>query len=167
MDRPVLLLNANYEPIHVCNTKRAVGLLMMHKAEIIVNSRGVIRTPSTTFPRPSVIRLSYMVHRPRPRITLTKREILRRDNYTCQYCGQRSHRLTIDHVRPRRLGGVHGWENVVAACPACNHRKGGRTLANAHMRLLRRPYEPKATASYLFGGYLEENREWLGFVDGW
>jgi 5-methylcytosine-specific restriction endonuclease McrA len=167
MNRPVLLLNANYEPLHVCNTRRAVGLILKDKAEIILNGRGVIHTPSTIFLRPSVIRLSYMVHRPYPRVKLTKREILRRDNYTCQYCGQRSAHLTIDHIKPRRLGGAHEWSNVVAACPACNHRKGGRMLAEAHMQLLHQPYEPSATPSYLFGGYLEQNQEWRGFIEGW
>ena len=167
MDRPVLLLNANYEPMHVCNTKRAVGLLMMDKAEIIVNGRGVIHTPSTTFPRPSVIRLSYMVHRPRPRVKLTKKEILRRDGYTCQYCGRHSARLTLDHVTPKRLGGVHWWDNLVAACPACNSRKGGRTPEQAHMYPLHPPREPKPTASYLFGHYLEHNQEWRSFLKGW
>ncbi len=167
MERPVLLLNANYEPIHVCNTKRAMGLLTMNKAEIVLNGRGVIRSASTTFLRPSVIRLSYMVHRPHPRIKLTKREILRRDNHTCQYCGQTVPRLTVDHVQPRRLGGAHWWENLVAACPTCNHRKGGRTLGEAHMRLLNQPREPKPTASYLFGRYLEQHQEWRGFIEGW
>ena len=167
MNRPVLLLNVNYEPIHVCNTKRAIGLLMMDKAEILLDGRGVIRTPSSTFPRPSIIRLSYMVHRPRPRVKLSKKEILRRDNYTCQYCGQRSPNMTIDHVMPRRLGGIHGWDNLVAACPACNHRKGGRTLAEAHMKLLHQPYEPKATARYLYGRYLEQNQDWDSFIKGW
>jgi 5-methylcytosine-specific restriction endonuclease McrA len=167
MNRPVLLLNANYEPIHVCNTKRAMGLLMLHKAEIILNGRGIIRTPSATFLRPSVIRLSYMVHRPRPRVTLTKREIMRRDNFTCQYCGQHSARLTVDHVTPRRLGGIHWWDNLVAACPQCNHRKGGRTLAEAHMKLLHQPDEPRPTPIYLFGGYLTENQEWRSYIEGW
>jgi 5-methylcytosine-specific restriction endonuclease McrA len=167
MDRPVLLLNANYEPIHVCNTKRAIGLLMMDKAEIILNGRGVIRTPSSAFLRPSIIRLSYMVHRPRPRVKLSKKEILRRDNYICQYCGQRSSHMTIDHVMPRRLGGTHGWDNLVAACPACNHRKGGRTLAEVHMKLLHQPHEPQATARYLYGRYLEHNQGWDSFIEGW
>lgn len=167
MDKPVLLLNANYEPIHVCNTKRAMGLLMTHKAELILNGRGVIRTPSLTLPRPAVIRLSYMVHRPRPRVKLSKKEILRRDDYTCQYCGQRNARLTIDHVTPRRLGGAHWWDNLVAACPACNRHKGGRTMVEAHMKLLRQPQEPQATASYLFGRYLVKNQEWNEFIRGW
>ncbi len=167
MNEPVLLLNANYEPIHVCNTKRAMGLLMTNKAEIILNGRGVIRTPSATFVRPSVIRLVYMVHRPRPQVKLTKKEILRRDNYTCQYCGRQGGRLTVDHVYPRRLGGAYWWDNLVTACPACNHRKGGRTLEEAHMKLLRQPAEPQATATYLFGRYLDQNQEWYDFLVGW
>jgi 5-methylcytosine-specific restriction endonuclease McrA len=167
MDRPVLLLNANYEPIHVCNTRRAMGLLVMDKAEIIRNGRGVIHIPSTTYLRSSVIRLSYMVHRPRPRVKLTKREILRRDKYTCQYCGRHSPHMTIDHVTPRRLGGTHWWDNLVAACPACNHQKGGRKLEEVRMRLLHQPYEPKATAAYLLGGYLDDNQEWRSFIEGW
>ncbi len=167
MNRPVLLLNANYEPLHVCTTKRAMGLLMVGKAEIILNGRGVIRTPSTTLVRPSVIRLSYMIQRPRPRVKLSKREILRRDRYTCQYCGRQSRNLTLDHVVPRRLGGGHCWENLVAACPACNRRKGGRTLNEARMRLLRHPFEPSPTASYLFGRHLQTNRHWRRFIEGW
>jgi 5-methylcytosine-specific restriction endonuclease McrA len=167
MHRPVLLLNANYEPIHVCNTKRAIGLLMMGKAEIILNGRGVIKTPSSAFPRPSVIRLSYMVQRPRPRVKLTKKEILRRDNYTCQYCGRKGGQLTLDHVRPKRLDGTHGWENLVTACPTCNRRKGGRALTESPIQLLSQPYEPPATAQYLFGRYLRENKEWKDFIQGW
>lgn len=167
MDRPVLLLNVNYEPIHVCNTKRAMGLLTVGKAKIILNGRGIIRTPSTTFPRPSVIRLSYMVRRPRPQVKLSKREILHRDHHLCQYCGRPSARMTIDHVMPRRLGGAHWWDNLVAACPACNLRKGGRTLAEARMTLLHQPFEPRATAHYLFGRYLKHNRGWRGFIEGW
>jgi 5-methylcytosine-specific restriction endonuclease McrA len=167
MDRPVLLLNANYAPLHVCNTKRAMGLLMLGKAEILLNGRGIIRTASRNLPRPSVIRLSYMVHRPRPQVKLSKREILRRDNYTCQYCGRQGTRMTIDHVVPKRLSGTHDWHNLVTACPACNLRKGGGTAAEARMALLRPPQEPKATASYLFGRYLEQNQEWISFIQGW
>lgn len=167
MNEPVLLLNANYEPLHICSTKRAMGLLMIGKAEIILNGRGIIQTPSTTFLRPSVIRLSYMVHRPHPRVKLSKREILRRDHYTCQYCGRKSPNLTLDHVTPRHLGGAYRWDNLVAACPSCNRRKGGRTASEAKMQLLQPPTEPSATASYLFGRHLESNQDWQRFIEGW
>ncbi|RME91123.1 MAG: HNH endonuclease, partial [Anaerolineae bacterium] len=124
MQAPVLVLNANFEPINVCTTRRAIGLILAGKAAMVVNGRGYIHTVSQAFPRPSVIRLERMIHRPRPRVKLTRREIFRRDNYTCQYCGRRTPMLTVDHVLPRHLGGKHTWTNVVTACPACNHRKG-------------------------------------------
>jgi 5-methylcytosine-specific restriction endonuclease McrA len=167
VNEPVLVLNANYEPLNVCTTKRAVGLMMTGKAELLLNGRGVIRTASSSFPRPSIVRLSYMVHRPRPKVKLTKREIFRRDNYTCQYCGKKTTKLTIDHVMPRHRGGEHSWSNLVAACPACNRRKGGRTPQEANMVLRTPPIEPNASAEYLFGYLLDSYSEWETYIQGW
>lgn len=167
MNEPVLVLNANFEPLNVCTTRRAMNLIFLDKASLVLNGRGVIRTVTKSFPRPSVIRLFRMIKRPRPIVRLTKREILRRDNYTCQYCGKRTPYLTIDHVLPRRLGGSHTWENLVAACPPCNHHKGGRTIAQAHMHLSRIPTRPPSSARYIFAGHLRQNDDWTVFVDGW
>lgn len=167
MDQPVFLLNGNYEPLHVCTTRRAMGLILAGKAVVVENGRGLIRTVSNVYERPSVIRLLYVVQHPRPRIRLSKREVLRRDGYRCQYCGRQASNLTVDHVMPRHRGGEHSWENVVAACPQCNRRKGDRTLEEAHMTLLSRPREPQPTALYLFGSYLAENQEWLKYLEGW
>jgi 5-methylcytosine-specific restriction endonuclease McrA len=164
---PVLVLNANFEPLNVCDTRRAVGLILLNKASLILNGRGEIQTVSSNFPAPSIIRLERMIKRPRQSVRLTKREVFRRDNYTCQYCGQRPLRLTVDHVIPRRLGGGHTWENLVTACPACNLRKGGRMLEHANMVLMHHPVEPPASALYLFGRYLDNNREWIPFIEGW
>ena len=164
---PVLILNVNFEPLHVCNTKRALSLVLHGKAEIILNGRGTIRSASAEYEIPSVIRLGYMVRRPRLQISLTKREILRRDDHTCQYCGYHSYVMTIDHVIPRRLGGEHAWTNVVAACPPCNRRKGGKLPEGANMRLRRQPYQPKATAVYRFGPHLATHSEWEQFISGW
>ena len=167
MNEPVLVLNRNYEPLNVCNTHRAVGLVMVGKAEIVENGRGYIHTVSALFPRPSVIRMAYLIRRPRPRVKLSKREIFRRDDYRCQYCGQESGRLTVDHVVPRRLGGLHSWENLVTACPACNRRKGSRSPVDAHMHLLRPPFEPAPSAHYLFGRHGREYAEWARYLEGW
>lgn len=167
MNEPVLVLNANYEPLHICSTKRAVGLMMTGKAELLLDGRGVIRTSSSSYPRPSIVRLSYMVHRPYPRVKLSKREIFRRDRFICQYCGEHSTVLTIDHVVPRHRGGRHTWENLVTACPTCNRRKGGRTPQEAGMHLKTRPIEPKASAEYLFGRLLENHDEWATYLRGW
>lgn len=164
---PVLVLNANFEPLNVCTTKRAIGLIFAGKAEMIENGRGYIRTVRQDYPRPSVIRIGYMVKRPRPRVRLSKREVFRRDNYTCQYCGSSHGRLTLDHVVPRHLGGRHRWENLVTACARCNLRKGGRSLDQVPMTLDQAPNEPRADAVYLFGNHLDDNDSWRQYLEGW
>lgn len=164
---PVLVLNTNYEPLNISSVRRAMGLVLHGKAELVMNGRGLVRTPSDSFPCPSIIRLGRMVQRPRPRVKLTKREVFRRDKHTCQYCGQRAHQLTIDHVVPRRHGGDYTWSNVVAACAPCNRRKGGQVPSKARMRLIRKPFEPRPTASYRFGNYTVTNSDWQPFIEGW
>ncbi|MEA4909345.1 MAG: HNH endonuclease [Chloroflexi bacterium] len=167
MSESVLVLNANFEPINVCNMRRAIGLILADKAALVLDGRGLIMTANRGYPRPSIIRLQNMIHRPRPQLKLTRREVFRRDGYLCQYCGKRTLDLTIDHVIPRHMGGPHTWTNVVAACSQCNHRKGGRTLDEAHMHLLRQPIEPPSSAFYIFGKHLNENKEWEPFLSGW
>jgi 5-methylcytosine-specific restriction endonuclease McrA len=163
----VLVLNANFEPINICTVRRAVGLIITDKAALVVNGRGYIHTINQVVPRPSIIRLQHMVNRPRLRVKLNRREIFRRDNFTCQYCGKQGGNLTIDHVYPRHLGGQHLWNNVVTACAACNHRKGGRTLKESGMQLARLPREPQASAEYVFGRHLSDYDDWLPFLQGW
>jgi len=163
----VLVLNANYEPINTCSLHRAVGLILLQKAILVENGRGEIHTATAAFPRPSIIRLQKMVSHPRPGVKFNRREILRRDNFTCQYCGKHTPELTIDHVVPRHLGGRHTWTNVVAACPACNHHKGGRLLTHAGMHLLHQPKEPSSAAEYIFARYLQDAQEWMPYLSGW
>jgi 5-methylcytosine-specific restriction endonuclease McrA len=167
MYAPVLVLNANFEPINVCNTRRAIALVLSGKANLVMNGRGEIKTVARSYPRPSIIRLEKMIRRPRPRVKLTKREILRRDEFACQYCGERTNNLTIDHVIPRHMGGDHSWDNLVTACSTCNHRKGGRTLEQVQMRLLKTPGEPPSSARYIFARHLRENTDWMPFIQGW
>lgn len=165
--QPVLVLNANYEPLNVCDTRRALSLVLSGKAQTVLHRHEPVRTASGVVPRPSVIKLEHMVRRPRPRVKLSKREIFRRDNYTCQYCGRQTTHLTIDHVVPRHRGGGHLWDNLVAACPNCNRRKGGLTPVDAGMPLRQRPIEPSPTADYLFSRHLPENEEWRMYIQGW
>jgi len=139
---PVLVLNQNYDPLNVCTVRRALVLLDRGKAEVIENGRGYLRTPTVAVAVPSVIRLRYYVRRPLPNGRVSRRDVFLRDRYTCQYCGRQTRDLTLDHVVPRHRGGAHDWENVVAACRSCNHRKAGRTPQEAHMQLLQRPSRP-------------------------
>ncbi len=168
LDSPVLILNANYEPLSVCNVRRAIGLIATDKALLISNGRGVIRSIRQVMPIPSIIRLHHMIRRPHQRVKLCKIEVFRRDHYTCQYCGRVVSSPTLDHVFPRHLGGTHSWENLVTACQTCNLKKGGKTLDQVHdMHLLRKPMAPPASAVYFFGKYLPNNVEWLPYIEGW
>jgi len=145
----VLVLNATYEPLNVVSVKRAVVLLLKEKAELVEAAEAKLRSESLSVPVPLVIRLMYFVKIPR-RISLpvTRRGILSRDHYACQYCGVTPPRkeLTIDHVVPRSRGGKTTWENVVTACQKCNGRKGSRTPSEAHMRLRAKPERPRYLA---------------------
>jgi 5-methylcytosine-specific restriction endonuclease McrA len=167
MSQQVLVLNSNYEPINVCDIRRAINLIICDKATLVLNGRGTIATYTTTYPLPSVIRLIKMIHRPRFKIKPVRREIFRRDGYICQYCGKHMLHLTIDHIVPKHMGGQQTWENTVTACPHCNHHKGGRTLEESGMHLLRPPKNPPDSAEYVFGHYIKDNHEWEPFIAGW
>ncbi len=167
MNEPVLVLNANFQPINVTSTYRAINLVLAEKATLVMNGRGVIHSVTHVFPLPSVIRLNRMIKRPRPIVKLNRKEIFRRDNYTCQYCGRQFSNLTIDHVIPRHLGGETNWDNVVTACPRCNHLKGGMTPQQSGMYPRHNPKHPPETAIYLFGKHLQEYQEWQEFLADW
>jgi 5-methylcytosine-specific restriction endonuclease McrA len=166
MDGVVLLLNSNYEPLNVCDVRRAFRLLFGEKAEVLEYDHHDIRTATETFRAPSVIRLQYLIKRPRPRVKLSRREIFARDGYRCQYCGRETHDLTLDHVVPRHRGGTHSWDNLVAACRSCNHRKGGKLPEEARMHLLRAPAEPRSDVYSLFTPYLTDprNEAWRTYL---
>ncbi|MEK7748977.1 MAG: HNH endonuclease [Bacteroidota bacterium] len=143
MNRKVLVLNHNYEPLSVCNVKKAVVLLYLGKAELIAASEGrSLHSVSITMPFPSIVRLSVYVRVPYKKIVLSRKNILRRDSHQCQYCGKSDVSLTVDHITPRARGGLDTWENLVCACIDCNNRKGDRTPGEAHISLQRKPIRP-------------------------
>lgn len=145
----VLVLNVSFEPLSVVSVKRAIVLLLKEKAEIVEAAEAVLRSEHVTFPKPLVIRLVYYVRIPyRVSIPISRRALLIRDHYTCQYCGIQppSKELTVDHVIPRSQGGEMTWDNVVIACKPCNNKKGNRTPAEANMQLLSQPRRPKYLA---------------------
>ena len=136
-----LLLNATYEPLKVVHWQKAITLLCQGKVEVISVYDREIRGVTLTFRLPSVIRLLRYV-RIRTRfdyVPFSRANIYARDDHTCQYCGERTPTsdLTFDHVVPVAQGGRKDWENIVACCVTCNRKKGGRTPAQAGMRLIR------------------------------
>jgi len=142
LNRHVLLLNQNYEPLSVCKARRALVLVLLQKAEPVERYDLQFHSVNLTMTVPSVLRLNYYVRVRRREVPLTKRNVMRRDENTCQYCGRRHTEMTTDHVVPRSAGGAEAWENLVCACSECNARKGSRTPAQARMALRRRPKTP-------------------------
>ncbi len=167
VNSPVLVLNQNYEPLNISRVRRAVVLLLRGKAEALENGSGVLHTPSDSIPMPSVIRLVYLVKRPRPEKKLTRLEVFRRDEYKCQYCGRETKELTLDHVIPRHKGGRHIWENVVSACIPCNNRKAGRTPKEAGMKLILQPFAPRIMGYYVPYEHIQRHSEWHKFLPLW
>lgn len=150
----VLVLNASYEPINVCSTRRAVILVLKDKAEILEQGGRPLRSEHDSFHRPAVIRLVTYVRVPRNAHSrrISRKAVLARDLWTCQYCGERKPGLTIDHVIPRSRGGTSVWENIVAACGGCNRRKGDRLPHEIQMHPRTTPRAPAPTIFITIAG---------------
>jgi 5-methylcytosine-specific restriction endonuclease McrA len=140
-----LVLNATFEPLCVVSDRRAVVLVLAETAEMLHASDALVHSAHLVMAVPSVVRLRRYVRVPyRWSTPLNRRSVFARDGHRCQYCGADAE--SIDHVVPRSKGGEHAWENVVAACRACNVRKGDRLLAATSMQLRRRPSAPHDSA---------------------
>lgn len=141
LQRSVLVLNASYEAINVCTVQRAMVLICKGAAIVQEKSPYLLRTAKAKIPLPSVIRLLSYRHVPRRTRAVSRKNVMIRDGYACQYClavlpGKE---LTLDHVHPRSRGGKSTWENLVACCYGCNNRKGDRTPSEARMVLAKPP----------------------------
>jgi 5-methylcytosine-specific restriction endonuclease McrA len=141
LHRPVLVLNASYEPVNICAARRALVLILKGVASAEEHTHGHLHSQHAAVPMPSVIRLLEYRRIPHQTRALSRKNILMRDRFTCQYCHKvfNSADLTLDHVIPRSRGGETSWENLVACCHACNNRKGNRTPEEAGQRLLHSP----------------------------
>ncbi len=162
----MLVLNASYEPLRIVSLRRAVTLLIQQKVELVEAAAQRLRAQGMSFAVPLVVRLVRYVAIPRSRkLPCSRRAVLARDGEACQYCGAQPGRahLTIDHVLPRSQGGTTAWENVVAACAACNHRKANRTPQQAGMKLARQPRRPSYVAFALLGT-LERHDVWQKYA---
>lgn len=181
IDSAVLVLNRNYQPVHVTSVKRAFSLLYQGVAKAIdaqyklyefedwaalSATQDCVTTVNRSIRVPRVLVLSAYEYLPKGRVRFSRLNIYARDHDTCQYCGRTLPRseLNLDHVVPRCDGGKTTWENVVCSCVPCNLKKGGRTPEQAGMKLLRKPFRPRWTP--LFRGAIKRvtYREWLPFL---
>ena len=141
LNRLCLCLNATYEPIRILTARRALTMVFCGKAVVEAMSDQAIRTGKLTINLPDVIRLVKYRKVPRQSRSVSRRGLLLRDGYTCQYCGHKSQAgdLTLDHVMPKSRGGQSTWENLVTSCFPCNNRKSNQTPQEAGMPLARAP----------------------------
>ena len=163
--RRVLLLNVTYEPLTTVGLRRAVCLVLGGKAEVVHDDvqGAVLHAASVALAAPSVIRLRRYVRVPyRNRVPLTRAALMRRDNYRCAYCGRRAE--TIDHVVPRSRGGAHAWENCVASCTICNHRKADRLLEELGWTLPVPPAVPRGAHWRLVGAQHDGDPQWAAYL---
>jgi 5-methylcytosine-specific restriction endonuclease McrA len=164
---PVLLLNSSYEPLRVISWQNAVGMFFLGKVEIVEEYDHHIRSVSVAIKAPAVVRLLRFFRVGRRSPSLSRINILARDNFTCQYCSREmpAKEATLDHVIPRSQGGKTTWENIVCACSSCNRRKGGRTPKEANMKLLSKPCKPQwlPVLNTKFNGNIPH--PWLMFLD--
>jgi 5-methylcytosine-specific restriction endonuclease McrA len=162
LQKPVLVLNKNWQPVHVATVARALVLLWKDAARVVDAadyqtfswddwSRLRVREGepfmsgvSVRLRVPEVITLTGYDRLPRRAVTFSRRNIFKRDRFQCQYCGVNpgGEELTIDHVTPRAQGGVSSWTNCVLACVECNKRKADRTPKQAGMNLREAPERP-------------------------
>ena len=163
MGRKVLILNADYSALSLCSVPKAFLLVYLDKAELVAESdKEKLRTVSSTYPLPSVIRLHRYVHLPFKGVMLNRQNVFRRDGHRCQYCGTPED-LTLDHVMPRSRGGKTNWDNLTTACRRCNSKKGDNSPEEARLHLRQKPFKPSFIMFLRdFAGTLEEN--WVPFL---
>ncbi|MFC1596646.1 HNH endonuclease [Planctomycetota bacterium] len=182
LQRPTLVLNRNWQPVNVATVARALVLLWNESARVVdpadyqvytwedwsgLRPRGgerFIQAVRFRLRVPEVVTLSQYDRLPSAAVTFSRRNIFKRDRFTCQYCGAQpgSEELTLDHVVPRAQGGESRWENCVLACLTCNKHKADRTPEQAGMRLKHKPVRPTWNPLYAFHEVRIES--WSKFV---
>lgn len=142
----VIVLNLDYQYLNKISWKKAISLIYKGKVEVVKESAKVVKNFENTvkIAIPTVVRLLRLVRSIyRNKVPFSKRTVLIRDEYRCQYCGTETKRhLTLDHIVPKSRGGKTTFENCVGACSKCNSIKNNRTPSEAHMSLLKLPTEP-------------------------
>jgi 5-methylcytosine-specific restriction endonuclease McrA len=184
LDLPTLVLNRDWQPVNVTTVVRALVMLWNETAKAVEpdeyrlydwadwselpprDGRPCVRSAHRSLRAPEVICLARYDRPPGAVVPFSRRNVARRDHYTCQYCGAQPgvRAITIDHVVPRSQGGASSWTNCVAACIKCNVRKADRTLEQAGMRPRRRPVRPDWKPAYATHDFRGEH--WARFVPG-
>ena len=170
MSSRVLVLNMDYQFLGVCDWKSAISAVYSGKAVAEAEYDREVHSPSVTMKVPAVIRLKKwvkVVYERLAYVSYTKRNVHLRDNYVCQYCGEKCTRgnTTIDHVVPESKGGTDSWENCVTACKGCNYEKDDRPLGQSGMHLIKVPTKPKGFKEIVRIKLGELHDLWIPFLN--
>jgi 5-methylcytosine-specific restriction endonuclease McrA len=142
-------------------------MLLKGKAEKVEEDGKIFHTTNAAYRLPTVIRLHrYIRIASFGGVVFSKKNVFRRDNFSCQYCGHHGSELTIDHVIPKSRGGTTSWHNVVVACKRCNLRKGNRTIEETGLVLRRKPFRPRFLLNHLASRSVPESflRSWNKYL---
>jgi len=144
MNAKVLILNSSYEPLNVSTMKKAIIMIVKGSAIVEETSDYQIGTVSTRFDAPSVVRLARFIKIPAKKVALSRKNIILRDRYKCQYCGKTFNfeDLTMDHIIPKSKGGKDDWTNVVASCFDCNNKKADHMPQDIGMMPMKKAAQP-------------------------
>lgn len=158
-----LKLDASWRPIDIIPATEALVMDILDKCNVIETWDRTVSSPRQTFRLPSVIVLKDFTLTTKVKMKCTRRNVLLRDQNTCQYCGVSDSSMTIDHIFPKSKGGKFEWTNVVASCANCNQKKGDRTPDKANMKLLSKPEVPNSKFIKIFN---ESNLkpEWMQYI---
>lgn len=160
----VLVLNADFTPLTLCSVERAFLLTYLQKAEIISDVKGkTLRSVSEEYLLPSVIKVKKYVNVPYKGVILTRHNVFKRDQFSCQYCGTNKD-LTLDHLIPKSKGGKSTWTNLVTACKNCNARKGDYQPEEVGLTLVKKPIRP-SYVMFLRSTSKTLRDDWLPFLD--
>jgi 5-methylcytosine-specific restriction endonuclease McrA len=168
--RSALILNADYRPLSylplsVWPWKEAIKAKFLDRVDVIAEYDDQVNSPSVSIKIPSVVVLRDYV-KPSKSTAFTRFNLFLRDEFSCQYCGKRGE-MTFDHVVPRCRGGKTTWKNVVAACGACNLRKGSRDLKSVGMKVRQIPIKPSVEILMNKGRKFPPNylhKSWMDFL---
>ena len=162
----VLLLNASFEPLRVITTRRAMGLVLAGKAEMLGDGDGEVRSATRSYPIPVVVRLKYMVHIPfGAKVPVNRHTVMVRDKGDCQVAGCPKIGNTLDHVLPRSRGGKHTWKNVVLMCARHNRVKANKLLSELGWQLKVAPRAPHGHYLVLVAAKTKPRAEWAPYLD--
>jgi len=198
LEEKVLVLNKNFSPINVVNVREAIHKVFSGIAEIIevsekvfqiydfhswsemsllkaeldeIGNEKLIRSQSIVFEVPRIIRVLKYSKKYNGSVRLTRINVLKRDKFQCQYCGEKKEKekLTIDHIIPLSKGGKTIWSNVVTACYHCNSViKKDKKLEETGLTLIKKPEIPDFLRMIIYDAKHPLHREkyscWGNFI---